>query len=227
MRGIIYGVGVGPGDPELITLKAVRLIRESPVIAFPGKNVHDSLAYQIAISVVPDLERKELVPIYMPMTKDSSKLTAAHQAGANTLKYHADRGLNVVYLTLGDPSIYCSFSYLQNILEADGYPVELISGVTSFCASAAKLHMPLATGDEELHIIPATSVSSEMVIQSGNYVFMKPGNHLALIQEIIQNSRKTAGMVENCGLNSERLYTQISEMPQKAGYFSIVIAKSQ
>jgi len=225
MRGIIYGVGVGPGDPELITLKAVRLIRESPVIAFPGKSARDSLACQIASAVVPDLERKELVPIDMPMRRDPSTLAAAHQAGADRLKHYADRGSNVAYLTLGDPSIYCSFRYLQDILEADGYPVELVSGVPSFCAGAARLRMPLAMGEEALHIIPGAALSPGMVLQSGSYVFMKPGNHLERIRALLRNSGRTVGMVENCGLHSERCYTQGSELPQQAGYFSIVIAK--
>ena len=85
MKGIVYGVGVGPGDPELMTLKAVRLIRENDVIAVSGRDVRSSVAYQIAVQAVPELAEKELVPIDMPMTKDSEKLKEAHQNGARII----------------------------------------------------------------------------------------------------------------------------------------------
>ena len=138
-RGIAYGVGVGPGDPELMTLKAVQLIRQNDVIAVPGKEPKESVAYRIAAGAVPEIEDKELVPVYMPMTKDPEKLEAAHRNGAEMLESYLDQGRNVVYITLGDPSLYCTFSYLQHILEADGYEAELVSGIPSFCAAAARL----------------------------------------------------------------------------------------
>ena len=128
MKGIAYGVGVGPGDPEYMTLKAVRLIRENRVIAVPGQAAKESAAYKIAVQAVPELAEKELVPVYMPMVKDRKLIDAEHRKGAELLKTYLDRGENVVFLTLGDPSIYCTFSYIQHYLEADGYPVELVSG---------------------------------------------------------------------------------------------------
>ncbi|MBQ2640528.1 MAG: precorrin-2 C(20)-methyltransferase, partial [Lachnospiraceae bacterium] len=113
MRGKAYGVGVGPGDPELMTLKAVRLIRESDVIAFPGKSAEESVAYRIARGAVPEIAEKTLVPVYMPMIRDREKIADLHRAGAGLLEEYLDRGQNVVYLTLGDSTVYCTFSYLQ------------------------------------------------------------------------------------------------------------------
>ena len=112
MRGIAYGVGVGPGDPELMTLKAVRLIRENEVIAVPGKDAKESAAYKIASGAVPEISEKTLVPIYMPMIRDRAKITEEHRKGAKLLEEYLDQGKNVVYLTLGDSTIYCTFSYL-------------------------------------------------------------------------------------------------------------------
>ena len=126
MRGTIYGVGVGPGDPELMTLKAVRLIRENRFIALPAEEPRESLAYRIAVQAAPELAEKELVPVHMPMVRDKAKLREAHEKGARQLMALADTGENVVFLTLGDPTVYCTFSYLQHILEAEGYPVELV-----------------------------------------------------------------------------------------------------
>ena len=120
MKGTLYGVGVGPGDPELMTLKAVRMIRENEIIAVPGADVKETVAYKIAVQAVPELEEKELLPIYMPMTHDAKELEENHAKGAKALEACLDQGKNVVFLTLGDPCVYATFSYLQHRVEADG-----------------------------------------------------------------------------------------------------------
>ena len=116
-RGIAYGVGVGPGDPALMTLKACRLIKDNNVIAVPGKVPQESVAYKIAVQAVPELADKELIPVYMPMVRDRKVLEESHRNAADIIEEHLDRGENVIYLTLGDPTIYCTFSYIQHILE--------------------------------------------------------------------------------------------------------------
>lgn len=156
MNPILYGVGVGPGDPELMTVKACRLIRENEVIAVPGKTPRDSVAYQIAVQAVPELADKTLVSVDMPMVRDREELRRYHKAAARQLERWLDQGKNVVFLTLGDPSIYSTFSYLSRIAANDGYSTEMVSGVPSFCAAAARLNMPLAEGSEPLHIFPVT-----------------------------------------------------------------------
>ncbi|MBQ7504451.1 MAG: precorrin-2 C(20)-methyltransferase [Ruminococcus sp.] len=151
-KGIAYGVGVGPGDPELMTLKAIRIIKENDIIALQGKDAEKSVAYRIAVKNIPELAQKQLVPIYMPMVKDRSLIHAEHKKGAEIIEKYLEQAKNVVFLTLGDPAIYCTFSYLQHMLEEDGYEVELVSGITSFCAAAARLNLPLAEWDEQLHL---------------------------------------------------------------------------
>ena len=142
MKGTAYGVGVGPGDPEYMTLKAIRLIKENDVIAVPGKVAKDAVAYKIAAAVVPELADKELVPIYMPMVKDRELIDAEHKKAAKLVESYLDQGRNVVYITLGDSTIYCTFSYIQHYLEADGYPVELVAGIPSFCAAGLPARLP-------------------------------------------------------------------------------------
>ena len=158
MKGTLYGVGVGPGDPELMTLKAVRMIRENEIIAVPGADVKETVAYKIAVQAVPELEEKELLPIYMPMTHDAKELEENHAKGAKALEACLDQGKNVVFLTLGDPCVYSTFSYLQHRVEADGYHTELVSGITSFCAAAARLNISLSEWNEQLHIVPADRI---------------------------------------------------------------------
>jgi len=227
MRATAYGVGVGPGDPELMSLKAVRLIRENRVIAVPGKDPRESVAYKIAAAAVPELAEKELLAVHMPMVKDREKLAEAHREGAELLEKILDRGENVVYLTLGDPTVYCTFSYLQHILEADGYPVELVPAVPSFCAAAARLNQPLAEWDEPLHIVPAVHRIDAPPDQPGTYVLMKSASHMAEVKKLLRDSGRDVAAVENCGMENERIYRSADEIPDDAGYFSLIIAKER
>ncbi len=225
MRGKAYGVGVGPGDPEYMTLKAVRLIRENEVIAVPGKIAAESVAYKIAVQAVPELAEKTLVPVWMPMVRDRAAIDAEHRKGAKLLESYLDQGKNVVYITLGDPTVYCTFSYLQHFLEADGYEVELISGVPSFCAAAARLNLPLAEWDEPLHVVPAVHKTDSALELEGNYVLMKSASHMAEVKALLRGSGKKVAAVENCSMPDEKVYRSLEEIPDDAGYFSLIIAK--
>ena len=227
MKGTVYGVGVGPGDPELMTLKAVRLIRENEIIAVPGKTVQDAVAYRIAAAVVPEIEQKTLVPVYMPMVKDRDLIRKEHEKGAKILEEYLDTGKNVVYLTLGDSTIYCTFSYLQHILEEDGYPVELVSGIPSFCAAAARLNLPLSEWDEPLHIVPAVHKTHEPLHYEGNYVLMKSASHMKEVKELLRQKDLEVSCVENCSMETEKVYRSLDEIPDDAGYFSLIIAKER
>lgn len=227
MRGKAYGVGVGPGDPELMTLKAVRLIRENEVIAVPGRDAKSSVSYRIAERSVPEIAEKTLVPIYMPMVRDRKKMDEEHRKGAALLEKYLDTGRNVIYLTLGDPTIYCTFSYLQHILESDGYEVELVSGIPSFCAAAARLGIPLTEWDEQLHVIPAAHQSGGGLDQSGTYVLMKSASRMKEAKELLTASGRQVSCVENCGMENEKVYHSAEEIPDDAGYFSLVIAKEK
>ncbi len=227
MRGTAYGIGVGPGDPELITLKAARLIKENDVIAVPGKVAEESVAYRIAVAAVPELAQKELLAVYMPMIRDREKMEAEHRKGAELLERYLDEGKNVAYLTLGDPTVYCTFSYLQHILEADGYPVELVPGVPSFCAAAARLNLPLAEWEEEIHVIPAAHRYDEPLDQPGTYVLMKSASHMKETKELLRQSGRKVEAVENCSMENEKVYRDLEEIPDEAGYFSLIIAKER
>ena len=225
MKGIAYGVGVGPGDPKLMTLRAIELIRENDVIAVPGKEPKESVAYKIAAAVVPEIADKELVPVYMPMSKDRTLIDEEHKKGAALLKKYLDQGKNVVYITLGDPTIYCTFSYLQHYLEADGYPVELVPGISSITAAAARLNLPLTEWDEPLHVLPAVHKTDAAMNLPGTYVLMKSASHMKDVKETLRMSGKDVQAVIDCGMPTEQVYRSLEEIPDDAGYFALVIAK--
>lgn len=227
MKAKLYGVGVGPGDPELLTLKALRVIRESDVIAVPGESPRDTVAYKIVIQAYPELDKKELLPIHMPMTKDPEKLEESHNRGAAAIRKLLDGGRQVAFLTLGDPCVYSTYLYVHKRVEAAGYPVEIVSGITSFCAVAAKLNMGLVEKAEPLHVIPASYQIEESLRLSGTKVLMKAGRQMGHVKQMLRENEEEAVMIENCGMPGERVYRNAEEIPENAGYYSLIIVKEK
>lgn len=230
MKGKLYGVGVGPGDPELLTLKALRLIRENPVIAVPGEDIQASVAYQIVKGAYEALDEKTLLPVAMPMTKDPAVLEANHEKAAGDVEAYLKQGKNVVFLTLGDPTVYSTYLYVHKRILTRGYEAEIVSGITSFCAVAARLNMGLVERDEPLHVIPATYQADGMdqVLKlPGTKVLMKTGRKMAQVRESIQKSGQQAVMIENCGMPGERIFEGAENIPEKSGYYSLIIVKGE
>lgn len=227
MTGILYGVGVGPGDPELLTLKTVRIIRENEIIALPGTEPKETVAYQIAAAAVPELSEKQLIPVYMPMTHDKEEQKRCHREGAAALEKYLRQGKNVVFLTLGDSTVYSTFTYLQQLVEADGYETRLINGVPSFCAAAAKVNQPLGIWKEQIHIYPAVHYLEETLPPRGTCVLMKSGGRMRQVKELIQRSGRDAVMVENCGMKDEKIYPHVGDIPDTAGYYSLIIVREK
>lgn len=227
MSGKIYGVGVGPGDPELMTLKAVRLIGEADVLAIPSKDRESCVAYKIAAGAVKGLSEKEILPVAFPMTKDKALLEKSHEQGARAVSTFLDQGKTVVFLTLGDPTVYSTYLYLHKRLVSMGYESEIVSGVPSFCAAASKLSIGLGEGAESIHILPGSYPVEEGISLSGTKVLMKSGRQLKHVKQILLSRGEHAVMAENCGMDGERLVFETEGIPEDAGYYSLVIVKER
>lgn len=227
MTGKLYGIGVGPGDPEYMTLKAVRIIEECDVIAVPGRKVEESVAFQIAAGACSRLSDKTCIAIPMPMTKDREILEQSHREGAKLLALHLDQNKKVAFLTLGDPTVYSTYWYLHHILEKEGYETEIVSGIPSFCAVAAKLNTALVESAEPLHIYPASYAIEEAMQLSGTKVFMKSGKKLGDVKEQLLRSDAQVRMIENCGMPNEKIYNSANEIPETGSYYTLIIAKEK
>ena len=228
MSGKLYGVGVGPGDPELLTLKALRLIKENQAIAVPGNDIYTSVAYKIVKGAYEELDKKTLFPVAMPMTKDPAVLQANHEKAADDVEKYLKEGQNVVFLTLGDPTVYSTYLYVHKRILKRGYEAEIVSGITSFCAVAARLNMGLVEMAEPLHVIPATYKAQEMdqILElPGTKVLIKTGKKMQQVRESILNSGQDAVMIENCGMEDEKIYRSAEEIPESSGYYSLIIVK--
>ncbi len=142
--GRFYGVGVGPGDPGLMTLGAAEVIRACPVLAVPVSGGETILALEIARQAVPEAAEKELLRLDFPMVRDKDRLRQSHDAAAAQVMAVLDTGKDVAMLNLGDPSLYATYSPIQErVLAAGRYEVITIPGVPSFCAVAARLNRSL------------------------------------------------------------------------------------
>ena len=225
-KGIFYGVGVGPGDPDLLTVKALRTLERCPVIAAPQTKSGEMLALDI-VRRAAALEGKTILPLFFTMARDKSQQRAAHEAAADAIAAHLTAGRDVAMLNLGDVSIYATFGYIMDILRERGYEAVMIPGVPSFCAAAARLGLSLVSGETPLHIVPAGDPASLEL--PGTKVLMKAGKRLPQVQEALtaRGLLEQAAMVEDCGLPTEKLYSSMGDVPEAAGYFATVIVKEQ
>ena len=228
-KGTLYGVGVGPGDPELLTLKAVRLLQRCPVIAAPRTKSGETLALDIVSRALP-LEGKTILPLYFSMERDRALIRASHEKAADAIQLHLDAGEDVAMLNLGDVSIYATWGYLMDIFRERGYETAMIPGVPSFCAAAARLDTTLASWGSALHIIPVGRKPLEPgLAMPGTKVLMKAGSRLPELVEALRQTGQLDGavLVENCGLPGERVCTDLSRCPEDTGYFATVIIKEK
>ena len=227
-KGTLHGVSVDPGDPELMTLKAVRCIEQCPVLAAPQTAAGRMLALDIAKGTV-DVSGKIILPLHFAMSRDSEVLKASHAAAADAVRAHLDAGRDVALLNLGDVSIYATYGYLEEILTAQGYAAVRIAGVPSFCAAAARLGQSLTGGMEQpLTIAPGRHVE-QVLAAPGAKVLMKTGRRLPKTLDALRERGLLANsaMVCNCGLPDEAVFPALTDYDpaQDAGYFATILVK--
>ncbi|MGI6730665.1 MAG: precorrin-2 C(20)-methyltransferase [Anaerovoracaceae bacterium] len=230
VKGKLFGLGVGPGDPELMTLKCARLIKECEIIAYPESGKDVATALGIARSAVPEIDQKKLLSVSMPMIRDADLLAESHDKAADKIIEKLEEGKDVAFLTLGDPSIYSTYIYVHDRVLNQGYDAEIIPGIPSFCAVAAKLNEGLTEAHEALHIIPGSYEGVKEALElKGTRVLMKSGKAIAGIKKLIMEMENPpqAKMVERCGMEGERIFYNLEDIDEKAGYFSILVLKDQ
>ena len=226
--GTFYGVSVGPGDPELLTLKAVRCIEQCPVLAAPRTAEGRMLALEIVKGAV-DVSGKTILPLQFAMSRDTDTLRASHEAAAGAVREALDAGQDVAMLNLGDVSIYATYGYLEEILKAQGYPTARIAGVPSFCAAAAALGRSLTDGMEAPLTLAPGRHAEQVLDAPGAKVLMKSGRQLpaALAALRRRGLLEKSAMACNCGLPEQTLWPDLSsyDPARPAGYFTTIIVK--
>lgn len=227
MSGCLYSVGVGPGDPELMTLKAVKIIRNCQVLVLPAESKEKCVAYQIVRQAIPEIEDKTTVCLVMPMTKDKDRLEKSHREGTQKVAEVLDAGKDAAFLTLGDPTVYATSMYIHQRIAGMGYRTSIVSGVPSFCAAAAKLGVSLGEKQEQIHIIPASYDVEAAMQLPGTKILMKAGKKMPVVRQCVKEHHGWAAMVENCGMAEEHLWINAEDMPEHPGYYTLVIVKDR
>lgn len=234
MKGTLYCIGVGPGDPELLTIKAVKRIRNCPVLAVPQGHTGVTTAKDILLQAIEngaavELQDKLILTVDFPMTRDAAVLEEAHAAGAAAIEAQLQQGRDVALITLGCPTVYASSSYVHRRVHDDGYATEVIPGVPSFCAAAAKMQQPLCEQDEPLTVIPGNCKDRESLLsRPGSKIIMKPSGSFTTLKQELQETQQleSTTMIERCGLPGEQLYHSLDDVDNTT-YFSVLLVKEK
>ena len=230
MKGKLYGIGVGPGDPELMTLKAKRLIGECDIVAVPVKKEgEESVALNIARGAASVPEEK-VRRILFTMNKDKAKREECRQAAAEAIMEYLDAGQSVAMPVLGDVGIYSTYSYVHKKLIQAGYEVQMISGIPSFCAGASKANISIVEGNEGFGVIPSLKGIDQVKKAMGvfdNLVIMKVGSHVKEVYDILKAEGKedNAIIISNVGMEGEYVGPLLPD--REYGYFTTMIIKSE
>ena len=231
--GKFIGVGVGPGDPGLVTVKALRLIQNAAVISFLSNEQGDSQALTIANAALLEDDRQaypkqQQIAIPMPMLTERKLANAAYDIGAVKIRAELDKGSDVLFLCEGDPLFFGSFSYLLDRLQ-DDYACEVIPGITSVNAAASRLVQPLTMLKESFAVVSGRHTDAQILETLNNHdsvVIMKAGQARPRILAMLAESDRTgdARYLEYIGRENERILDDVSELEAVAGpYFSLFV----
>ena len=225
MTGKLYGIGVGPGDPELLTLKAHRILTHAPVVAYPAPDDGKSFARAIVSQYLrPDqLE----IPIVIAMRVERFPAKEVYDKAASEIAGHLRAGTDVSVLCEGDPFFYGSFMYLFERLAGE-FPVEIVPGVSSLMACSAAFGRPLAARNDVLTVIPAPLADARieaMLAEADAAAIMKVGRHFQRVRTLIEKAGllDVAGYVERAGLPEQKVMPLASVRDESAPYFSMIL----
>jgi precorrin-2/cobalt-factor-2 C20-methyltransferase len=231
--GTLYGIGVGPGDPDLITLKALKVLHRVPHI-FASCSTKNS--YSLALSIVRcHLNGAGIERLPFPMTKDPQVLASAWERNARRVMEVLVTGTDAAFVTLGDPLTYSTFGYLLKTLKRLAPEVRIVTipGITSYSAAAALTHLPLTEGEESFHLVSGALGAAklkEIIDKSDNIVMLKTYRHFDEIYRALEDldllDRTTC--ISRCGLEGETVVENLRELKGRAlPYLSMIIIKKK
>ena len=210
-KGKLYGIGVGPGDSELLTLKAARILENIPVIFSPKSSKEkESIALSIVKPIIEkrkDYKRLMLVEPIFPMIEDKDELEKVWSSAAEMIAQYLDSGRDVAFITLGDSSIFSTYTYVQKKL-INRYEIETVPGITSFTACAAAKNEALVEQNDILTIVPKIDDRLEHILEySDSIVLMKASRNTSKLESVIEkkNRPKEIYSVQNCTHENEKI----------------------
>ena len=210
-KGKLFGIGVGPGDADLLTIKAFNTIKVVDVICAPiSAESKPSLALSIVQKFLDERTNSyQLLEPLFPMIEDKKVLNEYWDDAALKITQKLDHGLDVAFITLGDPSIYSTFSYITKRIASQGFEIEVIPGISSFTGCAATAGISLGEKDEIIVIVPKVDERLERILEYGDtFVVMKTSRHRDSLEKMIDKDLRDKDIisVQNCGLEDEKVF---------------------
>lgn len=227
IEGKLIGIGVGPGDAELLTLKALNILKNTDVICAPkSATKKPSLALSIVQIFLDERDDNyDLLEPLFPMIEDEKVLSKYWDDAATLIMDKLNQGLDVAFITLGDPTIYSTFTYISTRVNENGFKVEIVPGVTSFTGCAATAGVSLAEKDEIIVIVPKVDERLERILEYGDtFVIMKTSRHSDILEKTVNNDTRDKEIisVQNCGLKDEKV---VQDFVKDKKYLSTTILK--
>lgn len=230
MKGTFYGIGVGPGDPEFLTLKAVRILGEVDIVVCPEARKN---AGSVALTIADEYLKEDIERLYMtfPMVHDQDVLEKQWTENAHIIGEKIKAGKNVAFITLGDPTVFSTYMYMVPYLKKEAIDIVTIPGITSFTAVASRMNLPLALGDESFGIVPlmeGCETAEKALDAFDNCIIMKPSHDNAKLAEILESKdlQDKFVLIEKCGTEQERIVHDIEHLKNdKVPYLSTMIVK--
>ncbi|ERM90787.1 hypothetical protein O163_13940 [Caldanaerobacter subterraneus subsp. yonseiensis KB-1] len=218
-----YGVGVGPGEKSLITLKAVEILKKVDMVVAPSKG-EGSIAYSIAKPHI----RGEVVFMDFPMTYNKKELKSKWEENAEKIRKFLISGKDVAFITIGDPTIYSTYIYL--LKELEGFEVETVPGISSYSAAAASLNLPIAQGRQNFAVVSSDDPEEiEKILDLfGTVILMKVSRNYDIIVKLLEEKGFIGHLVIRCGHDDEKITRNLEEyIGRKVDYLSLIIAKKE
>ena len=238
MPGLI-GIGVGPGDPDLLTVKAVKAIQNADIIMCPAsKEERPSIAFSVIESIIDKSKNQEIIKLIFPMTKDKDILEASWKRNAKIMAETVLQGKNVVYITIGDPYLYSTWIYMHRDLK-ENYPdmdISVVPGIVSIFSFASKVGISVAEGAEKVAIIPSCydlSSVKEIAKHSESMIFLKDGRYFDQVIKVLKESgfpdNSLFAIGQDLGTDHEIIRTmtlgEVNDDTLTTKYFSILVVK--
>ena len=233
MSGIFYGIGVGPGDPELLTVKAIKAIEQVDVLIAPKTEKKDG---SVALTVAKPYLKKDVEIVYQvfPMVKGfAENSTDAWESNKQEILELLRAGKNVAFLTIGDPMFYSTYIYVFRLLENEGVDIQTIPGIPAFAAIGSQLGYPIVEGDDVLSIIPATASPEkvEKAMQAAdNVVLKKVYKNFEDVADLLDKNEmaEQAVLVSRAGLDDEKIiYDVLAHKKDKLNYLSTILTRKK
>ena len=230
MQGYFYGIGVGPGDPELLTVKAINTLKKIDAVIAPKTEKKEG---SVALSIVKPYLREDVEIVYQTflMVRDFAESKMFFEDNKNEILKLLDSGKNVAFLTLGDPMFYSTYIYIFQLLKEEGIKIETIPGVPAFLAISSYIGRPLSFGNDILTVIPATASKekiSDALKFSDTTVLMKVYKNFSEVVDLLKEEKMLdeAVLVSRQGLEGEKIISDLeSHKGEKLNYLSTILTK--